>query len=844
MNSNTKINHKIIFFIIIQFHIDILICLNCQSGNSLENSECFNNILIINGSPYRAGHFAKKKNGDIFIEYSTTEKRLFYGLHQNGKYCFENENNFKEKNIAGIIFKNFLYQGRYESSNLFVSTISDINKNKEYLFSISSYKTPMEIYDIENDFIYINITEEVFQNGIFSYHFSLFESIINNNTYIAIYSHSKDSNNYHEGDYFSIKKFYFYQNENSIIVQLIKSSEKTKIKLNSRIISGFIGDNGFIYSIFINQKNKYDQYDLCLKKYDYENLECQENVTLVKNIFTKINGDHFNGGIFRTIYLKNNLACLIYFTSESNFNFNVLNLTSNYNYIIMKNLNINIFPGHQLLNDLIKLNDERLVFFSANDCKLYFLFIDLYNNYLNIKFRFYAYESSIYKFDIELSGHNYNNYFIFSITSLKKEISGDNYNSLLMIFGYANGTDGEININPYLSDSDSYNKNLNLVNKLIENLTIDNNIFEYEIVNKIKLISIPDKINIYNNEISQKLQNGDILELNYKMFQNNQLIKDFRYYGLEYQYIIKEPDYSIFYKNELTESSNNLFDYYIPQMFYGRTNTLKFKLCHKFCNTCEIYGTSDDEQKCLSCLPEYQYDYYNLSKTNCVPEGYYYDIANNHLIKCNDEQFTYKEDKIINKTFCFPKETKKCTYYDFLKGLCQYLNYSNYLILNELIPDLIETYPNSNGSNIIIKGQDNINFQITNEKNENEIIENIQINIHEMSVLDLKGCDDILRRIYNIDPKDSLIILKLEKETSIVQEKNIQYEIYHPVTKKKLELSSCNNINLNIPIILSKDKEKLYLNLQQYGYDLLDIEDSFYEDICTNYKSENEQMFY
>ena len=61
MNSNTKINHKIIFFIIIQFHIDILICLNCQSGNSLENSECFNNILIINGSPYRAGHFAKKK---------------------------------------------------------------------------------------------------------------------------------------------------------------------------------------------------------------------------------------------------------------------------------------------------------------------------------------------------------------------------------------------------------------------------------------------------------------------------------------------------------------------------------------------------------------------------------------------------------------------------------------------------------------------------------------------------------------------------------------------------------------------------------------------------------------
>ena len=88
---------------------------------------------------------------------------------------------------------------------------------------------------------------------------------------------------------------------------------------------------------------------------------------------------------------------------------------------------------------------------------------------------------------------------------------------------------------------------------------------------------------------------------------------------------------------------------------------------------------------------------------------------------------------------------KRCTYYAFLQGLCQYLNYTNYLILNELIPDLIDTYPNSNGSNLIIKGEDNITFQLTTEQNEKEIIENIQINIQRLSVLDLKGCDDKLR---------------------------------------------------------------------------------------------------
>ena len=836
MKSEKCIIQEIILIIIIQFKIDIYNCINCQNGVLLENSECFNNILVINNLAYRAGHFAKKKNGDIIIEYSTTEKRLFYGLYQNGSNYFENENNFKEKSITGIMYKDFLYQGRYESINLFVSTISDINKEKEYLFSLSSYKTLMEIYDIENDIIHINITEEVFQNGIFSYQFSLFESKINN-IYISIYTHSEDGNNYEQGDYFSIKKFNIYENDNNIIVQLLQSSEKTRIARSCRIISGFIGDNGFIYSIFLNTGSRTNEYNLDLKKYDYENLICQESITLVNNIFNNYNGDIYNGAIFKSIYLKNNLACLIYFISESSFNFIILDLASNYNNIITKTIYNNIFPGHQSLNDLIKLNDERLVFFTANNYKIYFIFIDLYNNYSIIKFRYYTYESSIYIFNNELSGYNYNNYFIFSITAIKREIGGNNYNSLLMIFGYANGTDSEINISPYLSDSDSYNINLNLVGTILENLTIDNNIFNYEIINKIKLITIPDNINIYNNSFSQKLQNGDILGLNYIIVQNNQSIKDFRYYNLEYQYIIKEPDYSMFYSTEISSISDNAFNYYTPQIFYGRINTLKFKLCHKFCNTCEIYGTSDDNQKCLSCLPEYQYDYYNLSKTNCVPEGYYYDIDNSHLIQCDDENFDYKNDN--NKIFCFPKKSRKCTYYDFLKGLCQYLNYSNYFILNELIPDLIETYPNSNGSNLIIKGQDNINFQITNEKNENEIIENIQINIHEMSVLDLKGCDDILRSIYNINPNDSLIILKLEKEASCVQEKNIQYEIYHPVTKKKLDLSSCNNVELNIPIIFSKDKENLYLNLQKYSYDLLNIEDSFYEDICTKYKSEN-----
>ena len=147
--------------------------------------------------------------------------------------------------------------------------------------------------------MYNYITEEVFINGIFPYQFSVFESIIeNDNTYFAIYSHDNEYNNYNDGNYFSIKKFYFYENnDQSINVQLIQSSEKFAIK-SCRMISGFMADNQFIFVIFFSIKNSNNQCDLNLKKYDYENLICQEDKTLISNIFIKEYSDIFLSNVF------------------------------------------------------------------------------------------------------------------------------------------------------------------------------------------------------------------------------------------------------------------------------------------------------------------------------------------------------------------------------------------------------------------------------------------------------------------------------------------------------------------------------------------------------------------
>ena len=107
-------------------------CQNCEKDISIEDTNCFNSITIINvpNKFYRAGHFALNKNGDMIIEYSYDKYRLFYGLKKNGKYFFPNIT--KEIEIINTDGNSTKIQ-RYESINSFISLINDTNKEKEYL---------------------------------------------------------------------------------------------------------------------------------------------------------------------------------------------------------------------------------------------------------------------------------------------------------------------------------------------------------------------------------------------------------------------------------------------------------------------------------------------------------------------------------------------------------------------------------------------------------------------------------------------------------------------------------------------------------------------------------------
>ena len=399
---------------------------------------------------------------------------------------------------------------------------------------------------------------------------------------------------------------------------------------------------------------------------------------------------------------------------------------------------------------------------------------------------------------------------------------------VLILFGYANGTDNEINISPYLIDCDDYIASYNLVYDLVENLTIKNNLFNYEKEPKIKLISIPQEIFFYYSSNNSLVSDGDIIDTHYILKQNSDITKENKYYFLEYQYIIRESDYNLFYSNDFystdVDVSSDLRSLFEPRILYGRINTLKFKLCNLYCRTCIKLGVNELNQECESCVDDYKY-YINetTNKKICIdinsscPENftYYNELTKeclSHPIPETSTIFHFEtsspiESSLISttkniNTFNTIKETTNinidlniniCSIQELILTSCSKLNFTNEQINNKINKDLIPHYcdPNQNSSFIIIKGENNSLFEITTTDYEQKRFSGYGLNPDGLSIVILGNCENLLKITYGIDKNLSLIIKKYEQIT-ISAERNVQYEVYDPVTKKKLNLSICD----------------------------------------------------
>ena len=147
--------------------------------------------------------------------------------------------------------------------------------------------------------------------------------------------------------------------------------------------------------------------------------------------------------------------------------------------------------------------------------------------------------------------------------------------------------------------------------------------------------------------------------------------------------------------------------------------------------------------------------------------------------------------------------------------------------MNIIQQNIKSLFDSEKGKSQVIKGGNDVIYQITNSKKERELLQNNIINNQNLSIIDLGECENKLKKEYNIHDNESLIYLKKENIKVKTSEKDIQYQIYDPYNFTQLNLSICKEekINIYMPIILSDDTRNTYENMKSLGYDMFNIND-------------------
>jgi hypothetical protein len=307
---------KKLIILLIQFiNLINLNCQICNKDNPIENNKCLNEIKIFKfeDKHYRAGHFATNTNGDMIIEYSFESFRLFYGLKKDGKYFFPNIT--EEIEIVNTDGNSTKLQ-RYESINSFIFLINDADKEKEYLLSLSSNLSLIELHDLENDSFKTKEHVSFYENrlGTISYIFQILEAKLNNNQnlYFCIYIYINEQNFKYD---ISIKKFGFLSSNGDIN----KLDEITISDISlSRITSSIIIEPYNLLLVFYIKTNT----NIYVKFYDYNLNEEDEKSLLYMDTFDT------EGNFFKAYYLEEKYVAFAYFKEKYNFQFKILEFTT------------------------------------------------------------------------------------------------------------------------------------------------------------------------------------------------------------------------------------------------------------------------------------------------------------------------------------------------------------------------------------------------------------------------------------------------------------------------------------------------------------------------------------
>ena len=111
----------------------------------------------------------------------------------------------------------------------------------------------------------------------------------------------------------------------------------------------------------------------------------------------------------------------------------------------------------------------------------------------------------------------------------------------------------------------------------------------------------------------------------------------------------------------------------------------------------------------------------------------------------------------------------------------------------------------------------------------------------DVSSVDLGDCEELLREQEDLEDGEQFIMIKMDIKNTDISATYVQYELYNPHTLEKVNMDVCDELNIKIytPVSLTENKISQLSNLEDSGYNAFDIEDDFYNDICSTYTAEN-----
>ena len=798
----------------------------CIVNNSIAKIQWLTNIIQISDYKYRYIHPFFTKNKGLIIQTSSVlgvGKRSYYGLTNEGRYYF-NDSKGEETPYYSIEAEassedEFLY--KYEG---IATSVQFENDDNDYFLSIGNKDAYTELIDYKSNTITRKASKDFYDMYITSEFTSIFpltrDTLDDDQKKYYFISFLTSSNDF----YYLMCKIYYF-NSTDISNGYLSVSNTYYNSANRKISSCFQSPiSNYIFCFFQNQSLFFNiiviEPKLQLPYKLIQNID--EDDTENENIF------------FKGIYLINNTGFYLYYKSISSnpiiaikeWDGNTEIKDYNFEKFALDKFN---FSANALYNDLINIKENQVCFTTISENKeiIYIIIFNFYNKYTKMMIRYYTiklYELYHKKVLLDLRITEFGNFLAlissFCPIDLCSTVFSEHY-SYLIIFSYPNFTDIDFDLIEHLKYTNDNITNINLDLTIYSNNgIIENNIFGYY-YKGIKILSIPENMKVYS-----LLSNNEI-KGNYSLIQNenisisisleNQNIKD--EYIIKLSLVVSEPEY-INLNDYITDIDNSKGDenenlYYTQKEYIGKTSYFKIikdgllsTNCENECSLC----TEGENAKCISC------------KNN-------FKIVEGEKI-CKIPSMSTIPFSIISSTL--NTQINKCSNQQILNNNCSEIITDEQI--NEIYKELKNLLNNNFTNENIILLTKNVVFQLSTLDEQNkQTLENIFT-----SNVDIGECEKIIRKQKNLKEEENLTIIKIDIKSDDYKATFVQYEIYDP-NKTKVDLSVCKNISIyiNTPLYLSHEIESLYESLSESGYNLFNSNDSFYNDICSPYTSEN-----